>query len=225
MEVLDELREAVKWTQSFGEEVANSVSHGLGLVGAAIGTPVLLLAAAHRGSIPFTIGAAVFAATMLLLYFGSTVYHAWPQTPLKRAFQVIDHSAIFLLIAGTYTPLALGPLHGPWGWSVLVIVWLLALVGVILKMKKGVHHRPRLMLGLYLAMGWLVLVVIRPLAQAVPPETIWWLAGGGLAYTGGVIFFVREHVRYNHFIWHVFVLAGTVCHYVAVLTYATATSV
>ncbi|MBA2272011.1 MAG: hemolysin III family protein [Chthoniobacterales bacterium] len=224
MDVLEELRDAVKWTQSFGEEVANSVSHGVGLVGAAIGTPVLLLAAANRGSIHFTIGAAVFAATMLLLYFGSTVYHACPQTPLKRAFQVVDHSAIFLLIAGTYTPFALGPLRGPWGWSSLVIVWLLAIGGVILKIKKGVHHRPRLMLALYLAMGWLVLVVIRPLAQAVPPETIWWLGGGGLAYTAGIIFFVREHVRYNHFVWHVFVLAGTLCHYVAVLTYATATN-
>lgn len=224
MDVIDDLRATVKWTQSLGEEVANSVSHGLGLVGAAVGTPILLASAANRGSNTFTIGAAVFAATMLLLYLGSTAYHAWPQTPMKRALQILDHSAIFLLISGTYTPFALGPLRGPWGWSLLVLVWLLAICGVILKLKKGVHHRPRLMISLYLGMGWLVLLVIRPLALTVPPATIWWLAAGGIAYTGGVIFFVREHARYNHFIWHLFVLAGTVCHYVAVLTYATATN-
>ena len=220
MDVVEELRETVKWTQSFGEEVANSISHGIGLVGALIGTPFLLLAAIRGGSTHFVVGAAVFAATMLLLYLGSTVYHAWPQTPVKRALQVIDHSAIFLLIAGTYTPFALGPLRGPWGWGILVLVWFFAACGVLLKLKKGVDHKPRFMICLYLAMGWLVLLVIEPLARAVPPVTIWWLAGGGLAYTGGIIFFVREHARYNHFIWHLFVLGGTLCHYVAVMTYA-----
>ena len=222
MEVVEELRSTVKWTQSFGEEVANSVSHGLGLLGAAIGTPVLLWAAAGHGSTYFFVGSAVFAATMLLLYLGSTLYHAWPQTPLKCALQVVDHSAIFLLIAGTYTPFALGPLHGPWGWSVLALVWTFAAGGVFLKTTRGPLHRPRFALALYLIMGWLVVIVIRPLAAAVPPATIFWLAAGGVTYTLGVIFFVREHVRYNHFVWHVFVLGGTLCHYVAVLTYATA---
>lgn len=222
MEVMEELRSTVKWTQSFGEEVANSVSHGLGLIGAAVGTPVLLWAASEHGSTHFLVGAAVFAATMLLLYLGSTLYHAWPQTPLKCALQVVDHSAIFLLIAGTYTPFALGPLRGPWGWSVLVLVWIFAAGGVFLKATRGPLHRPRFALALYLIMGWLVLIVIRPLAATVPPATIFWLAAGGVTYTLGVIFFVREHVRYNHFVWHVFVLGGTLCHYVAVLIYATA---
>ncbi|CAN5285682.1 hemolysin III family protein [soil metagenome] len=221
MDVVEDLRASVKWTQSFGEEMANSISHGLGLVGAAIGAPVLLWAAWMQGSTHFFIGAAVFAATMLLLYLGSTLYHAWPKTQFKHALQVLDHSAIFLLIAGTYTPLALGPLRGPLGWAVLMVIWALAICGVFLKTKRGVLHRPKLALALYLGMGWMVLLVLRPLAQAVPATTLFWLIGGGLAYTLGVIFFVREHVRYNHFVWHVFVLAGTLCHYVAVLTYAT----
>ena len=222
MELPEGVRHPVQWTQSHGEEIANSLSHGAGLLGAIIGAPILLAAAAERGSPHFMAGAIVYAATMLLLYLGSTLYHAWPQTPFKCFLQVVDHSAIFLLIAGTYTPLALGPLLGPWGWTVLVVVWVFAILGVFMKATKGVLHRPRFSICLYLAMGWLVLLVIRPLALAVPTSTIVWLAAGGVVYTTGVIFFVREHVRYSHFVWHLFVLGGTLCHYVAVLTYATA---
>lgn len=216
-----EAREHV-WNQSASEELANSISHGVGLFAAAIGTPILLTAAWARGSVPFTIGAAVFAATMLLLYLGSTLYHAWPQTSFKGALQTIDHSSIFLLIAGTYTPFTLGPLYGRAGWTILALIWPLALFGVLLKWRRGVLHRPRLALALYLGMGWLILFAIRPLALAVPGWTLFWLVAGGVAYTAGVIFFVREHVRYNHFIWHLFVLSGTACHYLAVLSYATA---
>ena len=222
MQLPSGMRHPIKWTQSAGEEMANSISHGFGLLAALIGAPILLVAAWERGSPYFVAGAAVYAATILLLYLGSTLYHAWPQTQFKCVLQVVDHSAIFLLIAGTYTPLALGPLRGPWGWSVLVIVWALAICGVIMKATKGVLHRPRFALGLYLAMGWLVLLVIRPLALAVPVSTLVWLTIGGLAYTGGIVFFVREHVRYNHFVWHLFVLGGTISHYIAVLSYATA---
>lgn len=216
------IRPEVKWTQSRGEEIANSISHGAGLLAAAIGTPVLLFAAWQRGSVPFLIGAAIFTATMLLLYLGSTLYHAWPQTSFKCALQVVDHSAIFLLIAGTYTPFTLGPLYGWWGWTILALIWALAICGVLLKMRRGPLHRPALAMTLYLGMGWLILLAIRPLAAAVPMSTLVWLTAGGVTYTAGVIFFVREHVRYNHCIWHLFVLGGTACHYVAVLTYATA---
>ena len=222
MHLREDIRQTVKWTQSLGEEVANSISHGVGLLGALVGAPILVAAAIDRGSTYFVVGSAVYAATMFLLYLGSTLYHAWPQTRIKAFLQVVDHSAIFLLIAGTYTPFALCPLRGVIGWTVLVIVWALAIAGVFMKATKGVLHRPRLMLGLYLGMGWLVLAVIRPLAAAVPPSTIVWLAAGGVIYTLGIVFFVREHVRYNHLIWHLFVLGGTVCHYVAVLTYASA---
>jgi hemolysin III len=208
------------WAQSPGEDIANSLSHAGGLLAAALGTPLLLEAAWMRGSLAFFIGSAVFAATVLLLYLGSTVYHVWPRTRFKCVLQVIDHSAIFLLIAGTYTPFALGPLQGPWRWGVLVVIWGFALFGVAMKARKGVRHRPRLAIGLYLAMGWLVLFVIRPLAVAVPTETLLWLAAGGVVYTAGVVFFVNDHKRYCHFIWHLFVLGGTCCHYLAVLSYA-----
>lgn len=215
---------ATVWNQSVREEVANSISHGVGFVAAAIGTPVLLFAAFARGDLPFAIGAAIFAATMLLLYLGSTLYHAWPRSAFKGALQIIDHSVIFLLIAGTYTPFTLGPLHGPHGWTILALIWTLALCGVVLKTRKGALHRPRFAIALYLSMGWLILVAIRPLAHAVPTSTLVWLVAGGVTYTAGIIFFVRRHVRYSHFIWHLFVLGGTACHYLAVFTYASVQS-
>jgi hemolysin III len=162
----------------------------------------------------------IFAVTTLLLYLASTVYHSWPRTPFKGALQTIDHAAIFLLIAGTYTPFALGPLHGPRGWSILAIVWALAVFGVVLKTTRGAAHRPRLAVALYLGMGWLVLIVIKPLALAVPVATLIWLIIGGLVYTAGVGFFINDRKRYCHTVWHLFVLGGTSCHYFAVLTYA-----
>lgn len=219
MRFIDRLLHQAHWTQSPREEMANSASHAFGLLGAAVCAPILLAAAADN-SRAFLVGSAIYAATVLLLYLGSTLYHAWPQTGFKCLLQVVDHSAIFLLIAGTYTPLALGPLRGSTGWAILTLVWVLALLGIVMKASQGVRSRPRLALCLYLMMGWLVLLVIRPLAAAVPLATIVWLAAGGVAYTLGVIFFVREHVRYSHFIWHLFVLGGTGCHYAAVLTYA-----
>ena len=219
MDLVDELRAGARWTQSHGEEIANSVSHGLGLLAAAIGTPILLRAAAEHGSTPFFIGSSVFAATVLLLYLGSAIYHLWPRTRFKGAL-VIDHSAIFLLIAGTYTPFTLGPLYGPWGWSILALVWPLAVVGVILKTSKGANHRPRRAVGLYLGLSWLILIAIRPLVLAISLTTLLWLVAGGIVYMAGVLFFINDHKRYCHFIWHLFVLGGTSCHYLAVLSYA-----
>lgn len=210
-----------RWTQTRAEEIANTLSHGLGFLAAAIGSPILLEAARARGSAPFFVGTAIFAATMVLLYLGSTVYHVWPRTRFKGALQTIDHSAIFLLIAGTYTPFTLGPLHGPWGWAILAVVWALACFGVFLKTRKGVAHRPRLSVALYLGMGWLIVLAIRPLAMAVSQPTLLWLIAGGVVYTAGVLFFINDHKRYCHFVWHLFVLGGTGCHYLAVLSYAT----
>ncbi len=220
MKLAEKPRAEMIWLQSHGEEVANTLSHGLGFLAAALGTPVLLNAAAARGNVPFLIGSCIFAATMVLLYLGSTAYHLWPRTRFKSALQVMDHSAIFLLIAGTYTPFTLGPLHGPRGWIMLAVVWALAAFGVILKTMKGVHHRPRIALGLYLGMGWLIVLAIRPLALAIPRASLLWLIAGGVVYTAGVIFFVNDHKRYRHFVWHLFVLGGTGCHYFAVLSYA-----
>ena len=137
MNVVDEPLTLPKWTQSTGEELANSISHGIGLIGALIGTPVLLLAAFHHGSLSFLIGTIVFIVTMLLLYLGSTLYHAWPCTRAKSVLQLLDHSAIFWLIAGTYTPFALGPLRGIWGWTILGIIWALAVFGALVKAIRG----------------------------------------------------------------------------------------
>src|SRR2546423_8056972 len=137
MDVVEELWPLPRWTQSRGEELANTISHGIGLVGALGGTPVLLLAAPNAGSGVFFVGTTIFAVTMLVLYLGSTLYHAWPQTRAKCVLQVFDHSAIFLLIAGTYTPFTLGPLRGVWGWTVLGLIWSLAIFGVIMKATRG----------------------------------------------------------------------------------------
>ena len=218
MNVVNEPLALPAWTQSTGEELANSISHAIGLVGAIVGTPVLLLAAFHHGSTSFLIGTIVFTITMLLLYLGSTLYHAWPQTRVKSILQVLDHSAIFLLIAGTYTPLALGPLRDAGGATILGTVWTLAILGVLMKATRGASRHRTLALFLYLGMGWLALIFIRPLALAVPLSVLLWLLAGGIAYTTGILFYVRKGARYSHFVWHLFVLTGTGCHFAAVLS-------
>lgn len=205
--------------QSLGEEIANSVSHGLALL-AAIGAVPFLMAAARDLSTASRIGAIVFAVTMVLLYFTSTLYHALPNGRAKRVFLRLDYCAIFLFIAGSYTPFALGALYGAWGWTLLGLVWALAVVGVILKSTDKLSH-PWASTGLYLGMGWLVLIAAVPLVERVPTQGLVWLVAGGLAYTLGVVFFVLDsRIRYAHAIWHGFVVAGTGCHCVAVMGYA-----
>ncbi len=205
--------------QSLGEEIANSVSHGVGLLAAMAAAPVLILDAVQRGGALGVIGASVFSSTVGLLYLASVLYHALPPNRAKRVFRVLDHSAIFLLIAGTYTPFTLGVLHGAWGWSLLVIVWSLALGGVVFKAIFGVRY-PRVSVGLYLVMGWIALIVVKSLWLLMPAAGFFWLLSGGIVYTAGVAFYVAERVRYSHFVWHLFVLAGTACHFIAVLRYA-----
>jgi hemolysin III len=218
--MVDELRALPEWTQSPGEERANSISHGIGLIAALTGTPILLLAARERGSASFLIGMIVFTVTIVALYLVSMLYHAWPRTRGKSLLQLLDHSAIFLLIAGTYTPVALGPLRGFWGSMVLGMVWVLAVFGIIMKATRGTSRHPKLAISLYLGMGWLPLIAIGPLALAIPPSAMVWLVSGGIAYTTGVLFFVNERRRYCHFVWHLFVLAGSGCHFLALLACA-----
>jgi hemolysin III len=220
MNVPDEPLILPKWTQSAGEELANSISHGIGLIGALIGTPILIRAAFRRGSPSFLIGTIIFVVTMLLLYLGSMLYHAWPHTRTKSILQVLDHSAIFWLIAGTYTPFALGPLRGVWGWTMLALIWALAAFGVFVKVIRGTTRHRKLAIALYLGMGWLALFFARPLVFAVPLSALVWLLAGGVAYTTGILFFVNKRLRYAHFVWHLFVLSGTGCHFAAVLTCA-----
>jgi len=204
---------------SIGEEAANSISHGLGLIASIGALPVLLARARSSNDPSVTIGATVFGLTLILLYAASTVYHALPLSTGKQFFRVLDHSAIYLLIAGTYTPFALGPLRGPWGWTLLAIIWTLALIGIGSKVIAG-FKLPHLSTGLYLLMGWLIVVAIKPLIENIPSAGLLWLAAGGLAYTGGVVFYAMKRVRYAHMIWHLFVAAGSVCHFIAVLGYA-----
>ena len=206
-------------TQSPGEELANSVSHGVGLLAAIAATPVLLLSAVRQGDAARIAGAGVFAAAMVLLYLTSTLYHALPWNRAKRVFQVLDHAAIFLMIAGTYTPFTLGVLRGAWGWTLFGLVWGLALAGIVLTAAGGVRY-PKLTTSLYLAMGWLILVAVKPLWLRMPPEGLFWLLAGGIAYTVGVVFYAAKRVRYCHFVWHLFVIAGTACHFNAVLRFA-----
>jgi hemolysin III len=204
---------------SLGEEIANSVSHGVGVLAALAATPFLVLAAARRGGALAIVGASVFAGTTVFLYLVSTLYHALPRNRAKRVFRVIDHSAIFLLIAGTYTPFTLGALRGAWGWTLFGVVWGLTVLGVTLKSVGGIRY-PRLSTTLYLGMGWLALIAIRPLWGHLPAAGWLWLIAGGLAYTAGIAFYAAERVRYGHAVWHLFVLLGTVCHFFAVLWYA-----
>jgi hemolysin III len=209
-----------KREQSRGEEIANSISHGIGLVAALVATPFLVLQAVRRGDTGFIVGASVFAATMVLLYLASTLYHALPISQAKRVFRVIEHSAIFLLIAGTYTPFTLGVLRGAWGWTLLGLVWGLAVAGVALKAFNRMSH-PIVSTSLYLLMGWLIVIAVNPLYARVPASGLLWLVAGGVAYTAGVAFFAADsRLRYSHFIWHLFVMAGTACHYFAVFWYA-----
>jgi hemolysin III len=156
---------------------------------------------------------------MVLLYLTSTLYHALPWNRAKRVFQVLDHAAIFLMIAGTYTPFTLGVLRGAWGWTLFGLVWCLALAGIVLTAAGGVRY-PKLTTSLYLGMGWLILVAVKPLWLRMPPEGLFWLLAGGIAYTVGVVFYASRRLRYGHFVWHLFVIAGTACHFNAVLRFA-----
>jgi hemolysin III len=202
------------------EEFANGISHALGLIAALAAVPVLVVTAARAGSASYVVGASIFAGTLVTLYLASTLYHSLTHQGAKRLFRIVDHGAIFLLIAGTYTPFTLGVLRGPWGWTLLALVWSLAVVGLTLKVFKGTRHS-WFSIGLYLAMGWLALIAIKPIWLHVPLPGILWLLAGGLAYTGGLGFFAAHRLRYNHFVWHLFVIAGTTCHFFAVLWYAT----
>lgn len=202
-----------------GEEIANSITHGIGLTASLLALPVLVLIATARHDPWQVVGAAIFGTTLVLLYAASTLYHALPVSRAKRVFRVLDHSAIYLLIAGTYTPFTLGVLRGPWGWSLFGTVWGLTVVGIVVKATLGFRF-PRLSIAVYLLMGWLVVVAIRPLVARVSPAGLAWLVAGGLSYTVGVVFFTWKRLRYGHAVWHLFVAAGSVCHFLAVLWHA-----
>jgi hemolysin III len=205
---------------SQSEEIIHSFSHAAGFIATLVGAPFLVLAALHHGTVATLVGVCVFALTSALLYLASAIYHAMPQEgKAKVVCEIIDHAAIYLLIAGTYTPFTLGVLRGAMGWTLFGLVWTLALTGVLLKSINGVTH-PRVSMWLYIGMGWLVVIAVKPLVANLAPAGLAWMAGGGLAYTGGCLFYAHKQWPFGHFIWHLFVLAGTTCHYFAILWYA-----
>jgi hemolysin III len=204
--------------QTDKEEIANSISHGIGLACSIIAAPFLIMYAVIHGDFWAIFGSSVFIATAIVLYLSSTMYHGLKHGRLKEVFHIVDHSAIFLLIAGTYTPITLGVLKGTTGWVLFTIVWLIAIIGIILKVRIGTRYM-KLWLTLYIAMGLLIVVAIRPLIEAMMPAGLVWIAAGGAAYLIGVIFFTMPHRNFAHLIWHILVFAGTACHFVAVLFY------
>ena len=204
--------------QTPAEELANAISHGLGLALAIAALPLLVVFANQHGSAADITAAALFGASMVLLYGISTLYHALPAGPAKRWFNRLDHAAIYVFIAGSYTPFTLGPLRGGWGWSLFGVVWALAVVGVALKLFNGLKH-PGWSTALYVAMGWVVLVAIVPLVQRMPVVALAWLVAGGLAYTlGAAVYLLDNRLRFAHLAFHLFVMAGSACHVVAAMS-------
>ena len=197
------------------DEIANALTHGLGAAAALAGGAVLITLAAIHGDGWQLAGAIVFGITLLLLYTASTLYHAIQHPIAKGRLKVFDHCAIYLLIAGTYTPFTLIGLRGPWGWGLFAAIWTIALAGVVFKLFPTGRF-PRLSTALYVAMGWLVVVAIKPMLASIDAWTLGWLLAGGVFYTLGTYFYHRESIPYAHAIWHLFVIAGSVCHFVAV---------
>lgn len=198
------------------EELVNSCTHGVGLGLSIAGFVVLLILAARYGTAWHVAGCVVYGSTLVCLYLASTLYHGVPLSRLKHILKIFDHSAIYLLIAGTYTPFLLVNLRGAWGWSLLGIVWGCAVAGITLKFWL-IDHCKIISTVLYLAMGWLVLVAAKPLVAHVSASGLRWLLAGGVTYTVGIVFYATRRVPYSHAVWHLFVIAGSVCHYLAVI--------
>ena len=200
-----------------GDILANAITHGVGALLAIVGA-VYLIVSSMRGTAWQVASCSVFCATLVLVYICSTLYHSLVRTRARHVFQVLDHSAIYLLIAGTYTPFTLVSLRGPVGWTLFAVVWALAIAGVIFK-SFAVDRFEVASAIVYLFQGWFVVFAFRPLLHAMGWHGVLWLAAGGLAYTLGIVFFALDRLRYFHAVWHLFVLAGSIAHYFAILFY------
>lgn len=203
---------------TLGEEIWHSVSHGIGTGLSVAGLTLLVVLAVLYGNIYQIVSFSIYGTTLIILYLASTLYHSFQNPRVKRVFKIIDHASIFLLIAGTYTPFLLVGVRGAWGWTLLVIIWGLAILGISFK-ALFINRFQRLSVLVYILMGWLSLVVIKELAASIEIGGLIWLGAGGVAYTVGVIFYALKQFRYTHVIWHFFVLGGSVCHFFAVLFY------
>ena len=205
---------------TLGEEIAHSITHGVGVALSVAGLTVLLVLAVLYGNAYQIVSFSIYGATLIFLYLASTLYHSFQNPRLKGVFQIIDHSAIYLLIAGSYTPFLLVAIRGVWGWTLLVIIWGLAILGVSFK-TLFIHRFEKLSVLTYILMGWLCVVALNELLVSIPLGGLIWLAAGGVVYTLGVIFYAMHRIPYTHAVWHVFVLGGSICHYFAVLFYLT----
>lgn len=214
---MNEVRRVRNDVRPVREEVANALTHGIGAVLSLIGGIVLIVLAVTRGDAWLVVSSAVYAVTLILLYAASTLYHAARSPALRARLKVLDHCAIYLLIAGTYTPFMLGSVRGGWGWSLFGVIWGLAAAGVIFKLFFTGRFRLASTL-IYIAMGWLGVIAIGPMLQHFAPVTLTWLVAGGITYTAGTLFYHRPRMRFAHAVWHVFVLGGSLCHGVAVAT-------
>jgi hemolysin III len=197
------------------EDVASAATHGFGVLASLAGGSLLIVLAALKGSPWSIVGVSIFAASLVVLYSASTFYHASRTETSRRRLRILDHCAIYGLIAGTYTPFLLTSLRGGWGWSLLGVIWGLAVAGVVFKLYFTGRYS-RLSTAIYIAMGWLVLIAAGPLVRALGPGTLGWLLAGGVSYTAGTIFYHSKRIPYGHAIWHLFVLSGSILHGVAV---------
>jgi hemolysin III len=205
-------------TYSQREEWLNCAVHVVGIVACCVALPVLIAAGWQSGDPWLLTGGLVFGLSALLMFTTSALYHASRDPVVRLRLRRVDHAAIYVLIAGTYTPFTLGALRGSWGWSLAVVIWTLALAGIIFKTTSLGFRFHRTSVVLYVVMGWLAVVAIKPLMQALSPFELAWLVAGGLCYTGGVVFYLWKSRPYTHAIWHVFVFAGVACHFVTVLS-------
>jgi hemolysin III len=202
---------------TLGEEVANSIAHGIGAALSIAGLVAIVAVAARHRPASQIVACAIYGTSLVLLYISSTIYHALPNNRAKRVFKILDHSSIYILIAGTYTPFTVITLRGPWGWTLFGVVWGLCVCGVVFK-SLWIDRLKVASTVVYLLMGWCAALAVRPLLEALPWTGFVWLLAGGLCYTAGVAFYVNSS-RFAHFIWHLFVLAGSSCHYWVVFRY------
>ncbi|MDA0195626.1 MAG: hemolysin III family protein [Bacteroidetes bacterium] len=203
---------------SIGEEIANSITHGIGAALSIGGLTILVILGAKYGDVWHIVSFSIYGGALVLLYLASTLYHSFQKPKVKRVFKFLDHAAIYVLIAGTYTPFMLVNLRGPLGWSLFSTIWGLAILGIIFKIFF-LDKLEKLSLSIYLLMGWVCLFAAREMWIEIPIEGLLWLLSGGLIYTLGVLFFRWEKLPYNHAIWHLFVLGGSICHYFSILFY------
>jgi hemolysin III len=202
------------------EEILHGITHGIGASLAIAGLVMLLVLAAHGGDVWRIVSFSIYGGSLTLLYLASTLYHTFQDERLKRFFRHFDHLSIFLLIAGTYTPVTLISLRGAWRWTLFGLVWAFAMGGIVYELLFLGRHK-WITVTIYLGMGWLAIVAIKPMLTMVPRGLFWWLLAGGLCYTGGVLFYVRKTMRYHHVLWHLFVLFGSACHFLAFFIYLT----